>query len=60
MNIKSTSKRWKGGGTKDKIRYKSRELFNTKPREASRAMKNTSLEGNKKEDSKEDSQMQRS
>lgn len=51
MNIKSTSKRWKGGDTKDKIGNKSSELLNTKTSEASRAINNTTEKGNKREDS---------
>lgn len=57
MNIKSTSKRWKGGDTKDKIRYKSSELVNAKRSEPSKAINTTTVKGNKREDSKGDGQM---
>lgn len=57
MNIKSTSKRWKGGDTKDKIRYKSSELVNAKRSEPSKAINTTTVKGNEREDSKGDGQM---
>lgn len=40
VNIKSTSKRWEGGDTKDKIRYKLSELLKKETSEPSRAINN--------------------
>lgn len=40
MNIKSTSKRWEGDDTTDKISYKPRELLNKETSEPSRAINN--------------------
>lgn len=48
VNIKSTNKRWEGGDTKDKIRYKPSELLNKETSEPSRAINNHHSERQKK------------
>lgn len=52
MTIKSTSKRWEGGDTEDKIRFKPSELLNKETSEPRRAINNTKVKGNKREEGK--------
>lgn len=40
VTIKSTSKRWEGGDTEDKIRFKPSELLNKETSEPRRAINN--------------------
>jgi len=50
VTIKSTSKRWEGGDTEDKIRFKPSELLNKETSEPRRAINNTKVKGNKREE----------